>query len=208
VTERVPYRSASFDPGAYDLSQSTSGDADLDARLRDHAAAAGQARVAQTFVWTESDSARVLTYYASSAHAVPGVEAPSRIARGVVNPVPAALILSTGARAVLVQSPVEGRPNVQRQLCLQRLVVTAADLGVARLQIEQDDSVVEFDRKVVFNAVKAGLFSEDFTYAWLRPRQEPLLWVADAFAWCWAQGGPWRVAIRDAVDFIDLNDPN
>ena len=81
------------------------------------------------------------------------------------NPVPAALILSTGARAVLVQSPVEGHPNVQRQLCLQRLVVTAADLGVTRLQIEQDDSVVEFDRKVVFNAVKAGLFSEDFTYA-------------------------------------------
>ena len=79
MTERVPYRSPSFDPGAYDLSQFKPGEADLDARLRDHAAAAGQARVAQMFVWTESDSARVLAYYAISAHAVPRVEAPSRM---------------------------------------------------------------------------------------------------------------------------------
>lgn len=81
MTERAPYRSAAFDPVAHDLSQFTSGEADLDAWLRDHAAAAARARVAQTFVWTESDSARVLAYYAISAHAVPRVEAPSRIAR-------------------------------------------------------------------------------------------------------------------------------
>ena len=93
MTEGAPYRSAAFDPVAHDLSQITSGESDLDAWLRDHAAAAARARVAQTFVWTESDGARVLAYYAISAHAVPRVEAPSRIARGVPNPVPAALLV-------------------------------------------------------------------------------------------------------------------
>lgn len=93
MTERAPYRSAAFDPVAHDLSQFTSGEADLDAWLRDHAAAAARARVAQTFVWTESDSSRVLASYAISAHTVPRVEAPSRIARGVPNPVPAALLV-------------------------------------------------------------------------------------------------------------------
>jgi GNAT superfamily N-acetyltransferase len=90
---RAPYRSGAFDPVAHDLSQFKSGEADLDAWLGDHAVAAARARVAQTFDWAESDSARVLAYYAISAHAVPRVEAPSRIARGVPNLVLAALLV-------------------------------------------------------------------------------------------------------------------
>ncbi len=93
MTIRPPYRSAPLDPEVHDVSRFESGEVDLDVWLRDHAASAARARVARTFVWTETDASGVLAYYAISAHAVPRVEAPSRIARGVPDPVPAALIV-------------------------------------------------------------------------------------------------------------------
>jgi predicted N-acetyltransferase YhbS len=66
---------------------------DLDVWLRDHAAtAAARARVARTFVWVAEGSHEVVAYYSLSAHAVPRDEAPSRISRGVPDPVPAALL--------------------------------------------------------------------------------------------------------------------
>lgn len=117
------------------------------------------------------------------------------------------VMLGTGARGVIIQSALDARPNMQRQHCLSQLLVAAAALGITRLQIERDDGALDFDRRSVVKAVRSGRFSADFTYAWLRPNQEPLLWVADAFAWSWAQGGTWRRSIQDVVDFIDLNEP-
>lgn len=82
--------SVPFDPSAHDPANFDCGEADLDEWLRSSAAAAARARVAQTFVWVESDSPAVVAYYALSAHAIPRAEAPSRIGRGVPDPVPAA----------------------------------------------------------------------------------------------------------------------
>lgn len=85
--------SVPLDPPVHDLAQFDSGQADLDAWLRDNAATAVRARVAQTFVWLRDDpSDVVVAYYALSAHAIPRAEAPSRIGRGVPDPVPAALL--------------------------------------------------------------------------------------------------------------------
>jgi len=83
-----------FEPATDDTSAFDCGEPDLDRWLREHAAAAQRARVARTFVWVpdESSSRRVVAYYTLSAHAVTRREAPSRIGRGVVDPVPAALI--------------------------------------------------------------------------------------------------------------------
>jgi GNAT superfamily N-acetyltransferase len=60
--------------------------------LEHHAAWAARARVAHTFVWVDGEAARVVAYYALAAHAIPRGEAPSRVGRGVSDPVPAALI--------------------------------------------------------------------------------------------------------------------
>ena len=128
VSSNPRFTSAVFDPGAHDVSGFDSGEPELDAWLRHHAAAAARARVARTFVWTTeqggdggaadggkaagtpevgahrppevADNAdttattatRVVAYYALSAHAVVRGDAPRRIARGVPDPVPAALI--------------------------------------------------------------------------------------------------------------------
>ncbi|HEY5185593.1 MAG TPA: GNAT family N-acetyltransferase [Actinomycetes bacterium] len=49
-------------------------------------------RVAQTFVWVADGGREVVACFSLSAHAVPRAEAPSRISRGVPDPVPAALL--------------------------------------------------------------------------------------------------------------------
>ena len=95
VTGSPRFTSTALDPAVHDVSVFRSGEPDLDDWLRDHAAAAARARIARTFVWTAADSgdaARVVAYYSLNAHAVLRGDAPNRIARGVPDPVPAALI--------------------------------------------------------------------------------------------------------------------
>lgn len=93
--------SVALDPALHDARGFDSGEADLDDWLRDSAAAAARSRVAQTFVWVGDDQRRaeqgvaldpVVAYYALSAHAIARADAPSRIGRGVPDPVPAALL--------------------------------------------------------------------------------------------------------------------
>lgn len=92
MTRSHSFVSASFDPSVHDVAAFNSGEPDLDAWLRDHAAGASRARVAQTFVWVAEDGTTVVGYYSLSAHAVPRAEAPSRFGRGVPDPVPGALL--------------------------------------------------------------------------------------------------------------------
>lgn len=80
-----------FDPRHHRADHFASGERALDDWLREHSAASARARVAQTFVWVD-DHDDVLAYYAISAHSVRRAEAPSRVGRGVPDPVPAALI--------------------------------------------------------------------------------------------------------------------
>jgi predicted N-acetyltransferase YhbS len=92
VTDSPRFGSAPLDPAIHDVTRFDCGEPDLDVWLRDHAAQAARARVARTFVWVEGDRSQVVGYYALSAHAVLRSAAPSRIGRGVPDPVPAALI--------------------------------------------------------------------------------------------------------------------
>lgn len=96
MTDRPPYVSTLLDLDLHDVSGFECGAPDLDVWLRSHAVSAARARVAQTFVWVERDSPRVVGYYTLSAHAVPRAEAPNRIGRGVPDPVPAALLGKLG----------------------------------------------------------------------------------------------------------------
>ncbi len=118
-----------------------------------------------------------------------------------------ATLIRDGAEAVIVQAPRRSTAAEQRRACLEGVLEHAAKLHVTRLHIEQDDSVLAFDKKVVFEAVRALGLDQSFSYGWLRPRQEPLLWAADGFAWAWGRGGQWRSLVADAVRYVDLDDP-
>lgn len=92
MTGRPAYVSVALDPSLHETARFDSGEPNLDAWLRDHAAAAARARVARTFVWVADGGPSVVGYYALSAHAVARADAPPRIGRGVPDPVPAALL--------------------------------------------------------------------------------------------------------------------
>ena len=71
--------------------------------------------------------------------------------------------------------------NEARDRCLNAM---AADLGgVTELLLESRDAMNDVrDRRVIAGAVRRGLIAPGVEYGHRRPREEPLLWLADALA--------------------------
>jgi hypothetical protein len=86
-----------------------------------------------------------------------------------------------------------------RAACLHQIVVDLAKVGGRRLVIEQEDSMLRADTHVLFNSRRQAGVEDVLTYDHLRPQAEPLLWIADAAAWCWTQGPGWRRRIAPIV---------
>ncbi len=78
-----------------------------------------------------------------------------------------------------------------RAACLRALVQDLAAAGGQRLVLEQDDSLLRSDQALLYAAVRDASASDRLTYEHLPARAEPLLWLADAAAWCWSRGAPW-----------------
>jgi hypothetical protein len=114
------------------------------------------------------------------------------------------VILGSGMDGLLLGADPTLAPRDQRRQCLERLMFEAESRKFSRICIEQDDSVLDFDRQRMFEAMRIRNLEAGFSYGWMRPRQEPLLWAADAIAWAWARGGQWRKRLGRSVEFIDL----
>jgi len=82
--------------------------------------------------------------------------------------------------------------------CLYALALLASHGGANRLVIEADESRDHDDRRVLTEAMsKAG---RHVPWELLPPHVEPLLWVADALAWCWPHPDQrWRQQIQPWV---------
>ncbi|MGQ0631222.1 MAG: hypothetical protein ACT4P1_09265 [Sporichthyaceae bacterium] len=89
--------------------------------------------------------------------------------------------------------------KLARRACLQRLAAELGRIDGQRLVLEQDDSLVAFDQGVLYSAVRQEGLVDLLSYEHLPARSEPLLWVADAAAWCWTHGGRWKDRIRPLV---------
>ncbi|MFI9410159.1 hypothetical protein [Nocardia gamkensis] len=85
-----------------------------------------------------------------------------------------------------------------RAHCLLQLANRAVALKAQAIHIERDDSAIEFDRK----QLQSVLSSTNLEYRHLRGRDDPLLWIADAVAWCWQRGGIWRHQIQPIVSQV------
>ncbi|QIX48242.1 hypothetical protein [Rhodococcus sp. DMU1] len=90
-------------------------------------------------------------------------------------------------------------PKVGRPRCLAALVDDLAELSVSRLVLEQDDSTVKSDRRTLFDATGKHGIRDRLTYHHLRAKQEPMLWIPDAVAWCLAKGGEWPARVRPLI---------
>lgn len=86
----------------------------------------------------------------------------------------------------------------QREICLQALMVDLAASGTRMLVLERDEKTVQLDEGVLAKQ-KRRLHCPELRYEHLRAREEPLLAIPDAIAWCWQRGGSWKSRVRELV---------
>jgi hypothetical protein len=91
-----------------------------------------------------------------------------------------------------------GRQIDARSECWIKLVPRLVALGVTELAIERMQGGEARDRRDIRNALKA-IDREDVTYRHVDPAGEPMLWVADAVAWCAGAGSHWRARIASIL---------
>lgn len=129
------YRSEPLDPERHDSSELDSGEPELDAWLRDHAAGAEARRVARTFVWVGDEHADlVVGYYTLTGHRLVRDALPTSMGRGSPTEIPAVLLArlaldrgqqGTGAGGALLADAL-GRIVVATQTVAARFVVVDA----------------------------------------------------------------------------------
>jgi hypothetical protein len=119
---------------------------------------------------------------------------------------------SDGRRKKILDVILELRPAVtlydgsahpwrrQREACLEALVADLAADGSGMLVLERDDSVLDLDRRLLYQRVRQLGCADVLRYEHHRAHEEPLLAVPDAIAWCWQRGGHWRSRVRELVN--------
>ena len=96
------------------------------------------------------------------------------------------------------------REYESRALCIEGIVEDLVRHDVVRIVFESDESLISSDgRQLRTGLLERGLL-ESVTYDHFRPHEEPVLWAADAIAWCYSRGGDWRKLISPMV--LELRD--
>ena len=94
----------------------------------------------------------------------------------------AELVATSGATAIAVHTHVDPRRQERaRRRCLARLLWELAQRGDTTLVFETRQRADASDRRLIKDAERAG-FARGTRYAFERPEDEPLLWLADAVA--------------------------
>ncbi len=91
----------------------------------------------------------------------------------------------------------KGREDAIRAESFHRMVQPLLDRNVTRLVIESREGRDHLDRQVLLDELR--LRATAFGYDHMPPSGDPLLWVADAVAWCSSAGGAWRQRIEPLV---------
>jgi hypothetical protein len=79
-----------------------------------------------------------------------------------------------------------------RDAAIKAMTASAAQIPAARIVLETDDSAVEQDRVIIKAQLEAAGVAEVVGCDHMRAREEALLAIPDAVAWCFAKGGEWR----------------
>jgi hypothetical protein len=93
-------------------------------------------------------------------------------------------------------------PLDARAACLQALINDIALGEQTLLVLEQDDSIVHWDRQRLIEMTRAAGRRDTLRYEHHRARSELLLAVPDAIAWCWARGGQWKRRIQPVISAV------
>lgn len=111
----------------------------------------------------------------------------------------AAAVCGAGVSAIVYDAGRRYREELDaRAACLRGLVADVQPGEDTIVVLEQDDSLLTWDRRQLFTLTRA-LDPHRLRYEHRRAQVEGLLAIPDVIAWCWARGGPWRDRIRTAV---------
>lgn len=110
------------------------------------------------------------------------------------------VIAGFGVRVCLYRA--ERDDAAGRSACLRAVIRDNAG-SAHRVVIERDESTYDFDRRTLKDAVGAYGCRDTLRWDLLAPKQDPMLWLPDAVAWCWARGGTWRHAVRQFCELIE-----
>lgn len=84
-----------------------------------------------------------------------------------------------------------------RRACLHSILEDVVRSEAALLVIERDDSVERDDRRLLADRLR-GL-ADPPRYQHRTAREEPLLWISDAVAWCAQRDAAWRRRVAPLV---------
>ncbi|GAB94543.1 hypothetical protein BJY21_004390 [Kineosphaera limosa] len=109
-------------------------------------------------------------------------------------------ITASGATATVYNAGRASRNEREaRQACLQAVVLDAAGAGHRFLFIEQDDSLVGWERQRLIEITRAAGCRDVLQYQHRRAEHDVLLAIPDAIAWSWARGEQWRRRVQPLV---------
>lgn len=101
-----------------------------------------------------------------------------------------------------VHAPTRQEPAVRSAL----LVVMVDDIvgeGATRLVLESREGRDQLDRRVIHRRLLPQTDSA-LTYEHLRPTEDPILWVADAYAWTAGAGADWPGRCGEVLRVMDV----
>ena len=99
----------------------------------------------------------------------------------------------------------KGRDAKIRAEGFRRMVEPLLDRGVTRLIIESRQGRDELDRQVLVSRLRGR--ADAFLYDHMPPHGDPLLWIADALAWCSSAAGIWQERIEAITTSEDVSRP-
>jgi xanthine/CO dehydrogenase XdhC/CoxF family maturation factor len=86
-----------------------------------------------------------------------------------------------------------------REDCVRSLVHLAASMGCNSMVFDRDESVISKDELWLKSELRKVNRREPIGFQHLSRHEEPILWVADALAWCDSRGGDWRKRIQSFI---------
>jgi hypothetical protein len=114
----------------------------------------------------------------------------------------AAAICGAGVTATVYDAGSRYRNELDaRAACLRGLVNDVVRQTDVLLVLEQDDSLIEWDRRRLYTLTRDERVPR-LRYEHRRASAEQLLAIPDAIAWCWAKGGHWRRRIEPAITTV------
>jgi hypothetical protein len=99
----------------------------------------------------------------------------------------------------------KGRDAEIRADSFRRMVQPLLERGVTRLIIESREGRDELDRQVLVGQLRGR--SDAFLYDHMPPHGDPLLWIADALAWCSSAASTWQERIEAITTAEDVERP-